>query len=115
VDREAGVTDTPNPPPGVGRLPEPPEGAGVGRIGWQADGSYVPCAQCLWEPTPPTRRQREMPGVAIPAFPRSPGTATHHADCSTVPQIDQETRDRLVEMDRVRRRGAAEARNFVIG
>ena len=105
----------PSTPPGVPAEQTPVGADEVVRVGYQTDGSYVPCPECLWEPTPPTRREREMPGVAIPVFPRSPGTATHHGDCPKVPQIDQETRDRLAEMDRVRRRGAAEARNFVIG
>lgn len=79
-------------------------------IGWQPDGSYVPCSECGWEPPPPPRRP--LPG-RVPPEPTY--SATHYGDCPTVPQIGQETRDRLEEMDRVRRRGAAEARNYVIG
>lgn len=83
-----------------------------GECGYQPDGSYVPCPACLWEPPPSLPAHRQPPGVVIQAMSLA---TTHYGDCPTVPQISQETRDRLVEMDRVRRRGAAKARNFVIG
>jgi hypothetical protein len=79
--------------------------------GWQEDGSYVPCPECNW--TPPVPRN-PPPGVPV----RMPGT-THHGDCPTVPRLTPEQERKLhadlAEMDRVRRRGAAEARNYVIG
>lgn len=83
--------------------------------GWQADGSYVPCKECGWEPPPPPRNP--PPGVALDVFPRTPGTATHHGDCPVVAlpkDVQRKLYDDLAEMDRVRRRGAAEAANFVI-
>ncbi len=76
--------------------------------GWQPDGSYVPCPECRWEPEPDNG-----PGRAV----RFPGT-THRGDCPTIPRMSREDEralhDKLDEMDRVRRRGAAEARNYVI-
>lgn len=79
--------------------------------GWQQDGTYVACPKCKWEPTP---ERNPPPGVAV----HMPGT-THHSDCPTIPRPTPEQQralqDRLDEMDRVRRRGAAEARNYVIG
>jgi hypothetical protein len=79
--------------------------------GWQNDGSYVPCTECGW--VPPVERN-PPPGVPI----RMGGTV-HYGDCPTVPRLSPSDalalRDRLAEMDRVRRRGAAEARNYVIG
>jgi hypothetical protein len=80
--------------------------------GWQPDGSYVPCPECGWTPAPEPRNSPG--GEAV----RMPGT-THHGDCPTVQILTPAERraltERLIEMDRVRRRGAAEARNFVIG
>ena len=79
--------------------------------GWQADGSYIPCPECGWEPP---KMRHEPPGVPV----RLPGT-THHGDCPTVPRFSPEQerrlRDDIAEMDRVRRRGAAEGRFYVIG
>ena len=83
-----------------------------GLSGYQADGSYVPCPECRYVPPEDTSPSF---AVAIPVMPRKPGVAIHRGDCPTVPQVSRETQDRLIEMDRVRRRGAAEARNFVIG
>ena len=77
------------------------------KTGRQPDGSYVPCPECKWEP-PVERRERPGRPVILP------GT-THYGDCPTIPQISDECRERLIEMDRVRRRGAAEAWNYIIG
>ena len=81
------------------------------QTGWQADGSYVPCPECRWAPAV---ERNPAPGIPV----RFPGT-THHGDCPTVQIMSRaeeaELRDRLVEMDRVRRRGAAEAANYWIG
>lgn len=81
------------------------------QTGWQPDGSYTPCPECNWTPPPD---DPDTPGVPI----RLPGT-THKNTCSTIPRLspeaERELHDRLIEMDRVRRRGAAEARNFWIG
>jgi len=72
---------------------------------------YVPCPECKWEP-PKERHTR--PGVR-------PVTSEtwHYSDCPRVqlftPQERWDLYDRLAEMDRVRRRGAAQARNYVIG
>lgn len=78
--------------------------------GWQSDGTYLPCPACRWEP--PTERLR--PGAAY----HFPGT-THHGDCPTIPRLSpaqqRELQAKLDEMDRVRRRGAAKARSYVIG
>lgn len=87
------------------------KGDSSGPTGWQPDGSYVPCPACRWEPKP---ERNPAPGVPI----RHPGT-THYGDCPTVPRLspedERELRARLTEMDRVRRRGAAEAMFHVIG
>lgn len=59
-----------------------------------------------------------MPGIGISVLPKTPGTATHYGDCPTFalpPDVARKLQDDLAEMDRVRRRGAAEARNYVIG
>jgi hypothetical protein len=79
--------------------------------GWQRDGSYVPCPECRWEP----RVERDPP----PGFPIHLPSTTHHGDCPTIPRLtraqERDLRDRLADMDRVRRRGAAEAAHYVIG
>lgn len=69
---------------------------------------YIPCPECGWEP--PIERKSQRPGRPVVL----PFTSTHYSDCPTVPQISDECRERLIEMDRVRRRGAAEAWNYVI-
>ncbi len=73
---------------------------------------YVPCPECKWEP--PVRLE---PGTGIPIH--NTRTTTHYSDCPKVqlftPQERRDLYDRLAEMDRVRRRVAALARNYVIG
>ncbi len=84
--------------------------------GWQADGSYVPCPECA-EPGPQPRPEDEF-SVALDVMPRTPGTMYHRGDCPTValpPDVQRKLYDDLAEMDRVRQRGAADARNVVIG
>lgn len=85
------------------------------KVGWQVDGSYVPCPSCGHVPP---ADDPSVPGVAMHVMPRTSGTAIHKGDCPTVdlPQdVKRKLLDDLAEMDRVRRRGAAEARNFWIG
>ena len=84
-------------------------------IGYQHDGSYVPCPSCAYVPP---ADDPDVPGVAVSVMPRTPGTALHTGSCPTVdlpPDVKRKLYADLAEMDRVRRRGAAEARNFVIG
>ena len=69
--------------------------------GWQPDGTYVPCPECQWAPTL---------SLAIQML----GTY-HFSNCPTVPQVSAECHRGLVEMARAQRRGAAEARDCVIG
>jgi hypothetical protein len=79
--------------------------------GRQPDGTYVPCPECRWEPpierNPPPGRPVHFAGTR------------HYGDCPTVamlsPAEERELQAKLDEMDRVRRRGAAEAANFVVG
>lgn len=81
----------------------------VQATGWQADGSYVPCPECEYVP-----QAFDGPGIPL----HIPGTI-HKSTCPAVsrlsPTDERELHDRLNEMDRVRRRGAAEVRNYVIG
>jgi len=83
----------------------------VNDTGRQKDGTYIPCPQCNW--TPPIERN---PG---PGYPVLSTGITHYSDCPTIPTFTPQERrelvERLAEMDRVRRRGAAEAMNFWIG
>ena len=85
-------------------------------IGWQEDGSYVPCPECRWKPEP--EREGGPPGVAIHVMPRRPGSATHHGDCPTV-ALSRDARERLetrlAEFDECRRRAWEGAHNYVIG
>lgn len=83
-------------------------------IGYQADGSYVPCEDCGHTPAP----DRDVPGVLVPILPRTPGTTLHRGDCPRVaflPEVARELHDRLDEMTRRRRRAEAESRYYVIG
>jgi hypothetical protein len=82
-----------------------------GNIGYQKDGSYIPCPDCKHIPAP----DPEGPGIVIPVLPRTPGTAIHNGGCPQVPRISDETRHKLIEMDRQRRRAEVESRNFFIG
>jgi hypothetical protein len=79
----------------------------MNETGWQDDGSYVPCPECGYTPAPDNP---DMPGVAI----HIPGTI-HESSCPKVPNLSPEAadklREKLKEMDRVRARGWAEARN----
>jgi hypothetical protein len=85
------------------------------QVGYQPDGTYVPCAECGHVPKPDPD---EGFGTPIHVMPRTPGTAIHKGDCPTValpPDVAEQLYADLAEMDRVRRRGAAEAMNYVIG
>jgi hypothetical protein len=77
--------------------------------GWQPDGTYQPCPHCRWVPAPDPPFGRPV---------RHPGT-THHSNCPAVQILTPADRRaltaRLIEMDRTRRRGAAQAANYVIG
>lgn len=54
-----------------------------------------------------------------PGFPVLMGGTRHRSNCPTVPhlspQAEAQLRSDLAEMDKVRRRGAHEARNLMIG
>lgn len=69
----------------------------MSETGWQEDGSYVSCPECLWEPAPEPRNK--LPGKVV----RSPMT-WHYSDCPTVPQLSpekqKELQKRLDDMDR---------------
>ena len=80
-------------------------------LGWQLDGTFVPCPECGYTPAPEPRR---APGIPV----RLPG-GVHHSDCPAVQIMTRAEQraltEKLIEMDRVRRRGAAQAANFWIG
>lgn len=96
-------------------IPNPPG------IGWQADGSYVPCPQCHWVPAPTSRREQEMPGRAlhfVPGVPGVPGSATHEGNCPVVdlsPEAKERLRAKFEEFAAASRRAWESARNYVIG
>jgi len=81
-------------------------------LGWQEDGSYVPCELCHWMPSPPDAREARRPGRVPPP---PVGSSTHYGDCPTVPRPSKELLDRLAEMDRLRRKAEVESRNYFIG
>ena len=83
--------------------------------GYQADGTYVPCAECGH-----VEREPDDPpfAVSMSVLPRTPGTVIHKGNCPLVtmpPDVQRHLYEKLAEMDRVRRRGAAEAMFHVIG
>lgn len=82
--------------------------------GYQPDGSYIPCPDCRYQPP----SEEDIP-FSVPL--RAGFTTLHDADCPTggiprgTPEEERELREKLDEMDRVRRRGYASARNFILG
>ncbi len=78
--------------------------------GWQEDGSYVPCPECQWTPSP----DPPGPGVPVYAIPHRPGSSGHRSTCPTValsPEAQQRVRTKFDEIDRARRIAWANARN----